>query len=768
MKDRAEVHTVSVQLPQEWANSTPLSSAMFKVNGSSRKNSSFVAPTDISGFQCYGLNVRGPGIQSDPRLGCTDPASGMGLIAGFYPITQGSIEVVVPAGPDRVVELIGIQSSVGCPLLNDLLNSGGKAALDNFGDPYLLGSTTTNIFDDTAVTIYASFDSNTPKAFQGCGDGGGNGNGGNNGQPTLMIGTMNNISNIQKGDCMPIQVQARNNVNNLAMPTFNISVTGGTLYSNTSCNQNGNNCCTSGTEVVNTQNFPTNQNWVQYYLVPSTILGGSVAVSLSESTGVWQTSAPTYTVVQKRLNIASIGMNGQTSPNGSCVELDLKTQSVSTGTFTSLEVNSVYQLSINKSYNGNMPANPATPSVHLYKAAGCTSGEIIASSTMNGSLNYNLTTSNVYYNINASASSVYILDNTPEVINLGFTIPQTTDSLPSDEAEPAGNSLSFVPFNIPSAPTGLSGSMAGGASLMISFTSTTAIDSITIGTNLCTSATKTSASVTCTIPPSTSAGRFPISIVVGGVSYQSGYNYTYNAAEMVGAASVPTKLSIITVAQTVASNTCSGINTVQTQDSLGSVATVTTPLMVNLSNANLTFFSDSGCLNSITSANIGSGASSVSFYFKATSSGSPVITVSGGGLNQTTQTESIIAAQVYTPVILVGSATNYSPAGGSVQGVAHSGATTLVKVCYVDSNHNVATSLNGTGIFSTDLNTTAFSIVNHGGCGGGTGACDTFASGCAPGVTVIFSEAIGASINIIVKGQNASYSDLNATLVVSQ
>jgi alpha-tubulin suppressor-like RCC1 family protein len=156
MKDRKEVHSVSVQLPQEWSRIKSSVGSMLIGNVSS-----------VADFDCYGLNVTGPGIQLNPHMGCTNPSTAMGMVAGFVPVTEGSIEMMVPAGASRKVELIGVQSNIGCPIVESLLASGGVEALNDIGDAYVIGTITTDIFDDTAVTIQAAFDPDH-FAFDGC------------------------------------------------------------------------------------------------------------------------------------------------------------------------------------------------------------------------------------------------------------------------------------------------------------------------------------------------------------------------------------------------------------------------------------------------------------------------------------------------------------------------------------------------------------------------------------------------------------------------
>lgn len=156
MKDRSEVHSISVQLPQQWTNQS--------------NSNMLIGPiSTVADFDCYALNVTGPGINNDARMGCTNPSTAMGIVAGFIPVTDGRIEMMVPAGPNRKIEVIGIQSNVGCQILGALLDANGVDALNGMGTPYVIGSASTDLFDDASLDITVAYDSNAI-AFQNCGN----------------------------------------------------------------------------------------------------------------------------------------------------------------------------------------------------------------------------------------------------------------------------------------------------------------------------------------------------------------------------------------------------------------------------------------------------------------------------------------------------------------------------------------------------------------------------------------------------------------------
>ncbi len=90
--------------------------------------------------------------------------------------------------------------------------------------------------------------------------------------------------------------------------------------------------------------------------------------------------------------------------------------------------------------------------------------------------------------------------------------------------------------------------------------------------------------------------------------------------------------------------TCTGVMTVETRN--GGVATaVGSDTTVNLTGPTDTrFYSDSGCLNQITSVTVGTGTSSQSFYFQAGRLGNPAtITAAATGYTSATQNQTVTA-----------------------------------------------------------------------------------------------------------------------------
>jgi hypothetical protein len=106
----------------------------------------------------------------------------------------------------------------------------------------------------------------------------------------------------------------------------------------------------------------------------------------------------------------------------------------------------------------------------------------------------------------------------------------------------------------------------------------------------------------------------------------------------------PTKLAFTTPALTGVYGQCLGPITVQTQNASNVATNVTSDTTVSLAtNATGTFFGDSGCTTSVTSAVIPSGSNSGSFYYRpdGVGDGSHQLTASATGLTPASQTQTI-------------------------------------------------------------------------------------------------------------------------------
>ncbi len=132
-------------------------------------------PQSISGMDCIAINVTGPGIP--PKDGGNHGSGGIvgahckyaGELSHTASISGPStLEVTVPTGPDRMVQVVGLRSTVGCG--QDIASQigQGNGAFDN-AYPFAgeLGARSVNIFQDMAISVNNTY---TPlKSFSNCG-----------------------------------------------------------------------------------------------------------------------------------------------------------------------------------------------------------------------------------------------------------------------------------------------------------------------------------------------------------------------------------------------------------------------------------------------------------------------------------------------------------------------------------------------------------------------------------------------------------------------
>jgi hypothetical protein len=125
--------------------------------------------TSAAGFQCFGINVTGSGINPAdnlPKDSCV-PAGmpGSGIYGGLvYSATGGEIEVDVPPGPGRVIQVFGIQTDGYCPALSEITSQ--PLALHPFQYAYELGRSTVDVANDTTVNVSISSNSSSaPRMF---------------------------------------------------------------------------------------------------------------------------------------------------------------------------------------------------------------------------------------------------------------------------------------------------------------------------------------------------------------------------------------------------------------------------------------------------------------------------------------------------------------------------------------------------------------------------------------------------------------------------
>ncbi|HUP56222.1 MAG TPA: hypothetical protein VM598_02140 [Bdellovibrionota bacterium] len=128
----------------------------------------FLVPTQVSDFNCFGVNVTGPGLADLGNIkDCTTSDNmhgrGVGIVSDKLVTYGGSLSMQVPAGPDRTISVFGIDPPGGdC--------GGSSSGGTQYG--YFLGETTRPIFGPTAVTIPISFTAGATASLA-CTDGGG-------------------------------------------------------------------------------------------------------------------------------------------------------------------------------------------------------------------------------------------------------------------------------------------------------------------------------------------------------------------------------------------------------------------------------------------------------------------------------------------------------------------------------------------------------------------------------------------------------------------
>ncbi len=128
------------------------------------------APSSLAGFSCYGVTIAASDIAPDKRLHCTNPNDNPGIIVGFItPGPNSSVDITVPTGAARNIQIFGVVSTNGCPDIQPILNEPGSGRFSGFGSPYLLASTTTDVYADTTVTLKTSYNAATsPQLFKSC------------------------------------------------------------------------------------------------------------------------------------------------------------------------------------------------------------------------------------------------------------------------------------------------------------------------------------------------------------------------------------------------------------------------------------------------------------------------------------------------------------------------------------------------------------------------------------------------------------------------
>ncbi len=172
--------------------------------------------------------------------------------------------------------------------------------------------------------------------------------------------------------------------------------------------------------------------------------------------------------------------------------------------------------------------------------------------------------------------------------------------------------------------------------------------------------------------------------------------------ETVGAAAA-IKLVLTTAPQTLTAGVTSGVITVQLDDPFNNVATAASTQTVLLTTSSTApfgvHFRDTADTTNITSVAIGTGASSASFKYNDTLSGSPLLTVADAPLTSASQSETVNAAGASKLVITTGAQT-------LTAGVTSS----LMTVQLDDSFSNVTSTASTQTVLLTTSSTAPFGV----------------------------------------------------------
>jgi hypothetical protein len=121
-------------------------------------------PDTAAGFHCLGVNVVGSGIPTVKLASSCGKsvALDLSLYSAMIPISGGTIEISVPVGSARTIQVYGITTSGGACPNPDLFiqNRAGNTATSL---PYEIGQTTIDVSADVTVSIKSSYRATAPK-----------------------------------------------------------------------------------------------------------------------------------------------------------------------------------------------------------------------------------------------------------------------------------------------------------------------------------------------------------------------------------------------------------------------------------------------------------------------------------------------------------------------------------------------------------------------------------------------------------------------------
>ncbi|MEW6057893.1 MAG: hypothetical protein AB1540_14895 [Bdellovibrionota bacterium] len=153
---------------EEQASSQELSMNLSQLNWFPNSSSfrTQATPTSIADFNCFAVNITGPGVpQSNNLDGCISPDNmrgrGFGLTSDGVPRGQ-SIEVDITTGPSRAIDVYGIYPSNHCGGSGGSSGGGGSGDEEEEGAGYFLGGVMRNIVEATSITVPISYGGGGP------------------------------------------------------------------------------------------------------------------------------------------------------------------------------------------------------------------------------------------------------------------------------------------------------------------------------------------------------------------------------------------------------------------------------------------------------------------------------------------------------------------------------------------------------------------------------------------------------------------------------
>lgn len=191
------------------------------------------SPSTLDEFDCFGVNVTGPDIQSNSFTSSCSNSEGLdpGIIGGLAPIQGGSVDVMVPRGIRRTFQLFVVQSQkkIGCPAVSDVWSH--YLGSSEIGIPMEVGRTTADILADAEVTIKAVWDPTNPKPMF-CSS--------KEGVPVQL--SLLGESEPRVSECVGYSVELQDQEETPADAPWDVKVTlglqgGGTLYQDDACSR---------------------------------------------------------------------------------------------------------------------------------------------------------------------------------------------------------------------------------------------------------------------------------------------------------------------------------------------------------------------------------------------------------------------------------------------------------------------------------------------------------------------------------------------------